>query len=72
MEKFSQDMLTEKVGRRKLARAGTQAEGDDDLTPEQRQLEQHISKLVNEFDLTGDNFIGPNEFFNIIMAYFDK
>jgi hypothetical protein len=34
-------------------------------------LEEHVNRLVTEFDLTGDKMIGPTEFFNIIMALYE-
>ena len=33
--------------------------------------ERDLQVLVNEFDLTGDRQISPEEFFNIIMAVYD-
>lgn len=36
-----------------------------------KELEEKVSQLVTEFDLTGDKMIGPNEFFNIMMALYE-
>ena len=34
-------------------------------------VEQDLEDLVAEFDLTGDRLISPEEFYNIIMAYYE-
>ena len=33
--------------------------------------ENDLEDLVAEFDLTGDRLISPEEFYNIIMAFYD-
>lgn len=34
-------------------------------------VEEDLEDLVAEFDLTGDRLISPEEFYNIIMAYYE-
>ena len=34
-------------------------------------IENDLEDLVAEFDLTGDRLISPEEFYNIIMAFYD-
>lgn len=34
-------------------------------------LEEDLEDLVAEFDLTGDRLISPEEFYNIIMAFYE-
>ncbi len=35
------------------------------------QVEIDLEDLVAEFDLTGDRLISPEEFYNIIMAFYE-
>mmetsp|Transcript_44869 Transcript_44869/g.43454 ORF Transcript_44869/g.43454 Transcript_44869/m.43454 type:complete len:127 (-) Transcript_44869:37-417(-) len=41
------------------------------ITKQFDEVEVEIQDLVAEFDLTGDRLISPEEFYNIIMAYYD-
>ena len=43
----------------------------DDIKARYDQVQVDLEDLVAEFDLTGDRLISPEEFFNIIMAYYE-
>ena len=35
-------------------------------------IEADVEDLVAEFDLSGDRLISPEEFYNIIMTFYEK
>ena len=35
------------------------------------EMLNEIEDLVGEFDLTGDRLLSPEEFYNVLMAYYD-
>jgi Ca2+-binding EF-hand superfamily protein len=43
----------------------------DDIKHKFDMVETDLEDLVAEFDLTGDRLISPEEFYNIIMAYYE-
>lgn len=43
----------------------------DDIKEKFDMIEEDLEDLVAEFDLTGDRLISPEEFYNIIMAYYE-
>ncbi len=49
----------------------TQKNANTHITEEFDRIEFDLEDLVAEFDLTGDRLISPEEFYNIIMAYYE-
>ncbi len=43
----------------------------EDIKEKFDMIEEDLEDLVTEFDLTGDRLISPEEFYNIIMAYYE-
>ena len=43
----------------------------DDIKERFDMIEDDLEDLVAEFDLTGDRLISPEEFYNIIMAFYE-
>lgn len=43
----------------------------DDIKEKFDMIEEDLEDLVAEFDLTGDRLISPEEFYNIIMAFYE-
>jgi hypothetical protein len=43
----------------------------DDIKEHFDMIEEDLEDLVAEFDLTGDRLISPEEFYNIIMAFYE-
>ena len=56
---FDMKRYTDDLGRR------------DDIKEKFDMIEEDLEDLVAEFDLTGDRLISPEEFYNIIMAYYE-
>ena len=48
-----------------------QATAREDIKEKFDMIEEDLEDLVAEFDLTGDRLISPEEFYNIIMAYYE-
>lgn len=45
--------------------------GREDIKERFEMVEEDLEDLVAEFDLTGDRLISPEEFYNIIMAFYE-
>ncbi len=43
----------------------------EDIKYKYDMVEEDLEDLVAEFDLTGDRLISPEEFYNIIMAFYE-
>jgi len=48
-----------------------QATAREDIKEKIDMIEEDLEDLVAEFDLTGDRLLSPEEFYNIIMAYYE-
>ena len=44
---------------------------DQDVKEKYDMVERDLEELVAQFDLTGDRLISPEEFYNIIMAFYE-
>jgi len=44
----------------------------EDIKEKFDMIEEDFEDLVAEFDLTGDRLISPEEFYNIIMAFYES
>ena len=60
-----------KVAQLDLKEYNTQKSANSAITQEFDRIEVDLEDLVAEFDLTGDRLISPEEFYNIIMAYYE-
>jgi Ca2+-binding EF-hand superfamily protein len=60
-----------KVAKLDLKEYNTQKSANTAITEEFDRIEFDLEDLVAEFDLTGDRLISPEEFYNIIMAYYE-
>jgi Ca2+-binding EF-hand superfamily protein len=60
-----------KVAQLDLKEYNIQKSANTAITEEFDRVEFDLEDLVAEFDLTGDRLISPEEFYNIIMAYYE-
>lgn len=54
-----------------IKRYNDELAGREDIKRKFDEVEVDLEDLVAEFDLTGDRLISPEEFFNIVMAFYE-
>ena len=54
-----------------LKKYNDQLAGREDIKQHFNMVQQDLEDLVAEFDLTGDRLISPEEFYNIVMAFYE-